>query len=120
MNTSYSNENSLDKTAESKSVVYKEFPVESIIPAVYGRRRYFDYQGYIEFLCKERDLRKTSPGTRRLNVWEKMESKSWLNNFGDVLVCFMISLLCKELIAVGSINLKQEVIEKRHILPLIE
>ncbi|CAB3991690.1 Hypothetical predicted protein [Paramuricea clavata] len=84
LNALYSNDQSLEKNTKSKPVVYKEFSAETVIPAAYGRRRYFDFQGYIQFLCKERNLRKTS--SRQLDDWGKLESSSWLNNLSDALV----------------------------------
>lgn len=83
----YTNEQNIEQKVEPKSSVYKEFSAETVIPAVYGRRRYFDFQGYIEFLCKERNLRKSSARSdRQLDEWGRQESTSWLNNLGDVLV----------------------------------
>ena len=88
LNAVCSNDQSFEQKTESKAVVYKEFPAETVIPAAYGRRRYFDFPGYIEFLCKERNLRKTSArSTRQLDDWEKLESGSWLDNLSDTLVC---------------------------------
>ena len=92
VNAFYSNDQGLDQKTESKLVVYKEFPAETVIPASYGRNRYFDFQGYIDFLCKERDLRKTSArNTRQLGDWNKLETNSWLDNIGDTLVCIQYS-----------------------------
>lgn len=85
LNALYSNDQSLEQKTKSKPVVYKEFSAETVIPAAYGRRGYFDFQGYIQFLCKERNLRKTS--ARQLDDWGKLESSSWLNNLNDALVC---------------------------------
>ncbi|XP_028403776.1 uncharacterized protein LOC114526388 [Dendronephthya gigantea] len=85
--SSYSNEQSFVPKTESKPVVYKEFSAEKVIPAAYGNKRYFDFQGYMEFLYKEKRIRKTSARARRVVYdWEKLESSAWLNNLGDVLV----------------------------------